>query len=175
MALVIVDQKDRTDEVHFASSPGGEKPTRKAIRQARELYIPDEMKMLQEEWSCRKKRLGELKAKRAASRGKQLSDEETEERKRLWQTTSHQRNPTYCAEPELFLPMRKHSKRNDTKKLSVHALSLQLEDGKIRIMKFCGNYVYAKNAIQANWKEIVDLGAGRGGSFVSMPKAIAIQ
>ena len=71
--------------------------------------------------------------------------------------------------------MRKHSKTKNTKKLSVHALSLQLVDSKTRIIEFCGNCVDAKNAIQANWKEIVDLGAGRGGSFVSMPKVIAIE
>jgi len=174
MALIVVDQNDLIDEVHFACSPGGTKLTKKAIRQAREHYFADELKVLTEEWNCRKSRLEELKAKRSATRGKQLSDEETEERKRLWQTTNHQRNPTYCAEPEIFLPMRRHSKTHNTKKLSVHALSLQLNDGKTQIIEFCGNCVHARNAIQSNWKEIVDLGAGRGGSFVSMPKVIAI-
>lgn len=83
MALVVVNQNDLIDEVHFACSPGGTKPTRKAIREAREHYFPDEIKVLTEDRNCRKSRLMKLKAKKSATRGKQLSDEETEERKRL--------------------------------------------------------------------------------------------
>jgi len=67
--------------------------------------------------------------------------------------------------------MRKHStgKTKKTKKLFVHVLSVQ---GKIKVIEACGNCRHAKNAIQGNWKEIVDMGTGRGGQFMSMSKAI---
>jgi len=120
--------------------------------------------------------IGGLEEKKAATHGKKLSDAETAERKFLLQTTTHthQRGPTYCADPEIFLPTRRHStgKTEKTKKLSVHVLSVQLKKGKIQVIEACSNCRHAKNAIQDNWKEIVDMGAGRGGQFMSMPKAI---
>lgn len=155
--------------------PAGRNPLAlNTIRQARKERFPEEIKALTDDWEARKARLAALKEEKSATDGKQLSDAETEERKFLLQTTTHQRGPTYCAEPEIFLPMRRHStgKTKKTKKLSVHALSVQLKKGKIQVIEACSNCRHAKNAIQGNWKEIVDMGAGRGGQFMSMPKAI---
>jgi hypothetical protein len=83
MALIVVDQNDKIDKVHFACSPGGEKSTRITIHQARKECFPEEIKALTDDWEARKARLAVLNEKKADIRGNQISDAETAERKFL--------------------------------------------------------------------------------------------
>jgi hypothetical protein len=78
----------------------------------------------------------------------------------LTKTTSLLHDPTFCAEPEVFLGLRRKCQANpsQTRKLSMVGLSTEMEGGVIRIKRFCSNCVFAKRAIERHWKEIVDQG-----------------
>jgi hypothetical protein len=80
--------------------------------------------------------------------------------------------PDYCAEPEVFLPLRRKCSRDaaTSRKLSVFALSAEIKGNEILIKEFCGNCLFAKSIIEGNWKEIIDVGEGREGERLRMPR-----
>jgi len=64
-----------------------------------------------------------------------LTDEETMELRLLKKTTSMYHDPWFCAEPEIFLRMRKKCKEkpSQTQHLSVFAMSAEIVGSQIRV------------------------------------------
>jgi hypothetical protein len=116
-----------------------------------------------------------LKKKKKTSGQRDFTTADNTELKGLQKITKVNRGPGYCAEPEVFLPMRRKCSRDaaTNRKLSVLALA-EIKGKDIQIKEFCGIFLFAKNVIEGDWKEIIDVGEGREGEWLRIPTSIAV-
>jgi hypothetical protein len=94
-----------------------------------------QIQVLMDDWEARKDGLEKLEEKPTSFGMGSLTEEEIMEFRLLKKTTNILHDPRYCAEPEIFLPMREKcdDKTSQTKHLSVFAMSAEIVGGQIRV------------------------------------------